>query len=40
MPSCLVEMLFVTNEEDNKLFDENKEAFAEAVAAAILKTAK
>ena len=40
MPSCLVEMLFVTNEEDNKLFDEKKEAFAEAVADAIFKTAK
>lgn len=39
MPSCLVEMLFVTNEDDNSLFDEKKEAYAKAVAAAVLKTA-
>lgn len=31
MPSCLIELGFMTDETDNKLFDENKEAYAKAV---------
>ncbi len=35
MPSCLVELGFINNEEDNALFDKNLEAYAEAIANAI-----
>lgn len=37
MTSCLVELGFITNETDNKLFDENLDAYAQAVADAIEK---
>lgn len=40
MPSCLVELLFVTNDSDNSLFDENITAYAKAIAEAILETYK
>ena len=32
MPSCLAEMGFITNEEDNRLFDENLDRYAAAIA--------
>ena len=35
MTSCLVELGFITNETDNKLFDENLDAYAKAIADAI-----
>ena len=37
MPSCLVEVGFITNDEDNKNFDANIDKYAEAIAAAICK---
>lgn len=38
MPSCLVELGFINSETDNALFDENTEAYAEAIADAIAET--
>lgn len=38
MPSCLVELGFINSEEDNELFDENLEAYANAIAKAIMKS--
>lgn len=35
MPSCLVEVGFISNQEDNKNFDKNINAYAEAIAQAI-----
>lgn len=35
MPSCLVEMGFINSEEDNQLFDEKLEEYAEAIAKGI-----
>lgn len=35
MPSCLVELGFINSETDNALFDQNHEAYAEAIANAI-----
>jgi len=35
MPSCLIEMGFIGNDEDNRLFDKNLKAYAKAVANAI-----
>ncbi len=32
MPSMLLEMGFINNEEDNRLFDENLQAYAQAIA--------
>lgn len=40
MPSCLVEVGFITNDEDNKNFDANIDKYAEAIAAAICKNLK
>ena len=40
MPSCLVEMGFITDKNDNKLFDKNLEDYAEAIAQAIYETAQ
>lgn len=40
MPSCLVEMGFITTEEDNELFDENFEEYAEAIAQGIVESIK
>lgn len=36
MPSCLVELGFINNENDNKLFDEKNEEYAQAVAEGII----
>ena len=38
MPSCLVELGFITNEEDNEYFDKNLESYAKAIAQAVVKT--
>ena len=40
MPSCLLELGFISNNEDNKLFDENIESYAEAIAKGIIETIK
>lgn len=40
MPSCLVEMGFITTEEDNTLFDENFDAYAQAIAEGIMESIK
>ncbi len=37
MPSCLVEMGFVTNEEDNRLLDKNMDEYAKAIASGVVK---
>ena len=38
MPSCLVELGFMNSEEDNAMFDQNLDAYAQAIADAIEKT--
>lgn len=38
MPSCLAEIGFITSDEDNVLFDENLDAYADAIAKGIIKT--
>lgn len=38
MPACLLEVGFINVEEDNRLFDENRQAYAKAIAEAVLKT--
>ena len=38
MPSCLIELGFITNDEDNELFDKNFEKYANAIANGIVKT--
>ncbi len=40
MPSCLVELGFMQDEQDNQLFDDNCDAYAKAIADAIYKTVK
>lgn len=40
MPSCLVELGFITDNEDNELFDKNFDDYAKAIAQAICKTAE
>lgn len=39
MPSCLVELGFITNDTDNKLFDENLDSYAKSIADGIIKSA-
>jgi N-acetylmuramoyl-L-alanine amidase len=39
MPSCLVELGFITNETDNALFEEKKSLYAKAIGNAVIKTA-
>ena len=36
MPSCLIEMGFITTEKDNTLFDENSDEYALAIAEGIM----
>lgn len=36
MPSCLIEMGFMTSEIDNRYFDENLNQYAESIAAALI----
>ena len=38
MPSCLIEVGFITSDEDNKYFDENLNAYAKAIADGIEQT--
>ena len=38
MPSCLIELGFISDEEDNKLFDENIKNYAEAISKGIIET--
>lgn len=40
MPSCLVEVGFITNEDDNKEFDERLDEYAEAISGAIYNNLK
>lgn len=40
MPSCLLEMGFLTDEEDNRLLDENLDSYAKAIADGIIQAAK
>lgn len=40
MPSCLVELGFMQDAEDNRLFDEHLDEYAKAIADAIYKTAQ
>ena len=40
MPSCLVELGFISNEKDNELFDENIEIYAKAIADGIMEEIK
>ncbi len=39
MPSCLVELGYVTSEQDNELFLNNKEQYAKAIGDAVIQTA-
>lgn len=39
MPSCLIELGFITNSADNKAFDKNYKAYAKAIAKALIETA-
>lgn len=39
MPSCLVEMGFITDQRDNEIFDKNFDAYVKAIGDAIIKTA-
>lgn len=38
MPSCLIELGFISNDEDNKLLDENIDEYAKAIADGIVET--
>lgn len=40
MPSCLVELGFITDDEDNELFDKNLDAYAKSIAESIVKSAE
>ena len=38
MPSILIELGFMDNSEDNELLEKNQDAYAEAIAQAVLDT--
>lgn len=40
MPSCLIELGFISDDKDNKLFDENVESYAKAIAEGIIEEIK
>lgn len=40
MPSCLVELGFITDDEDNELFDKNLDSYAKSIAESIVKSAE
>lgn len=40
MPSCLVELGFITDDKDNELFDKNTESYAKAIADGIIEVIK
>ncbi len=40
MPSCLVELGFINNDTDNKLFDDNLESYAQVIALAVYENLK
>lgn len=40
MPSCLIELGFITDDKDNELFDENIEEYARAIASGIIEHIK
>ena len=40
MPSCLVELGFITDDEDNILFDKNLDAYAKSIAESVVKSAE
>ena len=40
MPSCLIELGFITDEKDNQLLDEHKKDYAKAIAEGIVETIK
>ena len=40
MPSCLVELGFITDDEDNTLFDKNLDDYAKSIAESIVKSAE
>lgn len=40
MPSCLIELGFITDKTDNKLLDKNIESYAKAIADGIIKEIK
>ena len=39
MPSCIIELGFITSDEDNRLYDENMDAYAKAIAEQAVKEA-
>lgn len=40
MPSCLIELGFISNNKDNELFDANIDNYAKAIANGIIKQLK
>ena len=40
MPSCLIELGFISNTKDNELLDENLEEYAKAISLGILQNLK
>lgn len=39
MPSCIIELGFITSDEDNRLYDENMDGYAKAIAEQAIKEA-
>jgi N-acetylmuramoyl-L-alanine amidase len=39
MTSCIVELGFIQSDEDNRLYDENMDAYAKAIAESAIKEA-